>query len=285
MQAELVRTTTRDGIRLDGLLHSASSTATDLLGTAILIHGTGDNFYGSTALESLVGSLCDSGFHVLRSNTRAHDGINTAQGRQGRFRNGAAYERVDDCRSDLAAWIEFSLARCDKPILLCGHSMGAIKVLYSQAKEQHPMVRSIVAISPPQLSYSMIQKSKHRKQFDEIMLTAKETADQGFGNQLMDVRFPFPMVISAAAYIDKYGEAEQFNILRFIDDVEQPVLFVYGAIELGSAMFAGLPDLVTQIRPEHLATTVQIVDGGNHNYHKRETELSSLVIHWVRGSF
>ena len=285
MQAELVRTTTRDGIRLDGALHSASPAATRLLGTAILVHGTGDNFYGSTALESLVASLCDFGFQVLRCNTRAHDGINTVKGRQGRFRSGAAYERVDDCRSDLAAWIEFSLSRCDKPILLCGHSMGAIKVLYSQAKEQNPMVRSIVAISPPQLSYSMIQKSKHRKQFDKIMLAAREKADRGLGNQLMDVRFPFPMVISAAAYVDKYGEAEQFNILRFISDVEQPVLFVYGAIELGSAMFAGLPDLVTQLRPEHLATTVQIIEGGNHNYHKRETELSAVVSGWVAELF
>ena len=82
-------------------------------------------------------------------------------------------------------------------------------------------------------------------------------------------------------YVDKYGEAERFNILRFADRVPQPVLFVYGAIELQLTMFAGLPELLKQVRAQSTSTEVTVIDGADHNYAKREGQLGESVVSWL----
>ena len=107
-------------------------------------------------------------------------------------------------------------------------------------------------------------------------------ADLGYGNQLLDVRFPFPMIISASAYVDKYGPAERFNILSFAHRVAPPVHFVFGSIEIRSTMFAGLPDLVRQAR-DRRPTEVSVVEGADHNYRNREAQLGQAVIQWLEG--
>ena len=78
----------------------------------VLVHGTGSNFYGSTLFDPLAERLLPLGVGVLRVNTRGHDLMSTAATARGGRRCGAAYEVVDDCRHDLAAWIGWLAERC-----------------------------------------------------------------------------------------------------------------------------------------------------------------------------
>src|SRR5262249_30297660 len=100
MQVELVRTVTRDGLRLDGALaHVVQPDATvsrasldphpsslpEGEGTtqspnnrfgasaAILLHGVASNFYTSSTFEPLIGRLNEIGVAALSVNTRGHD--------------------------------------------------------------------------------------------------------------------------------------------------------------------------------------------------------------------
>src|SRR5580704_3717152 len=106
MAIELVQTWTADDLRLDGSYQAPPSRGVS--GIAVdafcLVHGTGGNFYNSTLFDGLAARLLQLGCAVLRVNTRGHDGISTASTRTGGKRLGAAYEMVDDCRKDLAAW-------------------------------------------------------------------------------------------------------------------------------------------------------------------------------------
>src|SRR5262245_61693119 len=105
MQVELVRVTTRDGCRLDGIWQGATQAPRIFLDACLLVHGTGGNFYSATLLEFFADRLRELGVGVLRINTRGHDGISTTSTTsKGGLRLGAAYEAVDDCRHDLAAW-------------------------------------------------------------------------------------------------------------------------------------------------------------------------------------
>src|SRR6476619_3691973 len=101
MHVELVRTVTRDGLRLDGALTRARSasegnpacTAT----AAILLHGVASNFYTSSTFEPLICKLQEVDLAALSVNTRGHDSVFGASLGNVRRRFGAAYEIVDDC--------------------------------------------------------------------------------------------------------------------------------------------------------------------------------------------
>ena len=67
MNCELVRTTTRDGLRLDGAYVSPTPATggTGPVDAVLVLHGLGGNFYGSPLLERLARWLSDAGVAVL----------------------------------------------------------------------------------------------------------------------------------------------------------------------------------------------------------------------------
>jgi alpha-beta hydrolase superfamily lysophospholipase len=183
MHVELVRTVTRDGLRLDGALappplplgergmRSMPGEGVQSLGAAlnphprllpkgegtiptaaILLHGVAANFYTSSTFEPLISRLQSLGIAALAVNTRGHDSVFGASLGMVRRRFGAAYETVDDCRHDVAAWVELLKSRGHERIVLIGHSLGAIKAVYAQALEKLPEVVAVVAVSGPRLS-------------------------------------------------------------------------------------------------------------------------------------
>src|SRR5262245_14356362 len=112
MHVELVRTVTSDGLRLDGALTPIRSVGEGPGSTAaLLLHGVAGNFYTSSMFEPLIPKLQDIGLAVLSVNTRGHDSVFGASLGNVRRRLGAAYETVDDCRHDVAAWIDFLKTR------------------------------------------------------------------------------------------------------------------------------------------------------------------------------
>ena len=88
--------------------------------------------HGCSAREALAERLRGLGCAVLRANTRGHDGVSTAVTPRGGRRLGAAYETIDDCRHDVAAWVDFLRQR--------GFSKGeTAKVIETVlAEEGHP---------------------------------------------------------------------------------------------------------------------------------------------------
>ena len=96
MHVELVRTVTRDGLRLDGALTLARSASegnpSSVPTAAILLHGVASNFYTSSTFEPLIPKLQQLGFAVLSVNTRGHDSVFGASLGNVRRRFGAAYE-------------------------------------------------------------------------------------------------------------------------------------------------------------------------------------------------
>ncbi|MCI0361201.1 MAG: alpha/beta fold hydrolase [Planctomycetaceae bacterium] len=308
MHVELVRTTTGDGLRLDGALilplplgegrgEGGSVRVNPLVahpnplpkgeGTgpsaAILLHGVAGNFYTSSTFEPLIPRLQEHGLAVLSVNTRGHDSVFGSMAGNVRRRLGAAYETVDECRLDIAAWIEFLASRGHERVVLIGHSLGAIKAVYGQAHEKWPQVAAVVAASPPRLSYSAFMNSAESSVFRESMSTAEEMTAEGRGEELFTGKFPFPLLITAAGYLDKYGPAERYNILRFAAEVPCPALFTYGSKELagGGIAFAELPEALMSL-PISTSRSVTVIDGADHAYAGVAEELAAAVVRWLQ---
>jgi pimeloyl-ACP methyl ester carboxylesterase len=281
MHVELVRTVTRDGLRLDGALAAAKSDGQSATAT-ILLHGVAGNFYTSSTFEPLIPKLQSLGIAALSVNTRGHDSVFGASQGNVRRRFGAAYEMIDDCRHDLAAWIEFLKGHGQERIVLIGHSLGAIKAVYAQALEKFAEVAAVVAISGPRLSYSAFMNAAESSTFFESVSTAEQMVQEGRGDELFTSKFPFPLLITASGYLDKYGPAERYNLLKFAGKLDCPSLFVYGSKELaqGGIAFAGMPDALLSLPGADRRTTV-VIDGADHIYTGVSENLADAVAGWL----
>ncbi len=129
----------------------------------LCLHGTGSNFYAASTLAGLAPKLLAGGAAVLRGNTRGHDLVSTGPTAAGRGLQGAAFERVDDAPLDLAAWIELLASRGYQRIGILGHSLGAVKAIFTLAQPEHPQVAALVAVSPPHLSYAAVRRESPRR--------------------------------------------------------------------------------------------------------------------------
>jgi pimeloyl-ACP methyl ester carboxylesterase len=282
MIADLVKTTATDGLRLDGALFRPAASSRGNVDAVILLHGVGGNFYSSGLFDAAQAPLLAAGIGVLRVNTRGHDGHFNGVTSQGARRFGAAYEIVDECRLDVAAWSEFLKTEGFSRIALVGHSLGAVKAIYAAAHEPRSGFEKIAAFSPPRLAYQLFRRSGNAA-FQEAIAQAEAHVADGRPHELMQVRFPFPLVISAASYVDKYGREERYDIIRHIPKLTCPILFLYGDQELadGGVPFAGIDRAVAAAAEPDQSLEVRIVPGADHFYNGVQEAAAAEVGMWL----
>jgi pimeloyl-ACP methyl ester carboxylesterase len=285
LAVELVHTRTDDGLRLDGAWRPAAKVDPAVqVNTALLwLHGAGSNFYGSSLWEALNPTLVDLGLSLLSVNTRGHDLMTTLAAPEGARRGGAAYEVVDDCRLDIRAWLDFLRARGYHRIVVAGHSLGALKSIYSLAHETPADVAALIAISPPRLSYEAFSTGPRSADFLHDAQLAQSLVDAGKGHELLSITFPIPLVVAAYAHVDKYGPAERYDLLKWLPGVACPTLITFGSRELAASPgFIGLADRVEAIDPAREKLAVEVIAGGDHFYAATRPELSGRVQRWLK---
>lgn len=278
---ELVTATTHDGLRLDGVLEPATAPGAFTVDAAILVHGTGSNFYGSGVLAAVASDLAACGVVALRINTRGHDSVSHAAREGGSLRQGAAFEIVDACRADIAAWLAFLVQRGHSRIALIGHSMGAVKLLYTLSQDIHPSVSAAVAISPPRLSHGLFRSSAHAAEFQRAYDSAVQSVEQGRPDTLLDVKFPIPYLVSAAGFIDKYGPADRYDFVPMLRRIECPLLVLLGTNELNHVAFGGLPAVLPPLLERREKNRLEIIAGADHFYIARRNEVTAAIRNWL----
>lgn len=281
MLVDLVQATTRDGVRLDGMLQLPTKPAAWPVDGLCFLHGTGSNFYGSTLFDAL-GAVClDRGCAVLRVNTRGHDGISNAATARGGRRLGAAYEVVDDARHDIAAWVDFLRERVGPRVGLVGHSLGAVKAIYALAHEMELPVTLAVALSPPRLSYSWFCQTDEGPRFLETMQRAEALVQAGTPAALLEVSLPLPMIITAAGYLEKYGPEERYNYLNQLRSIRCPLFVSLGEIE--SAHNVAFRDAIEAIGEQKRPNIVAVkIDGADHFYTNVREALIGAIDRWLQ---
>ena len=280
MLVDLIQVQTRDGVRLDGIYKSPPQPGAVPVDAFCVVHGTGGSFYSSTLFDAIAERLLALGCGVLRVNTRGHDLMSTAVTAKGGRRLGAAYEVVDDCRHDLAAWIDWLKQRAGPRVGLVGHSLGAVKCLYTLAHEPQLDVAALIAVSPPRLSYSWFCTSPEGPHSLETYALAERHVAAGEPAALLDVKLPLPFVVTAAGYVEKYGPEERYNYLRFARSVVRPCLVTLGAIEMENNMaFRAAAEALEEAAPQ---CAVEIIPAADHFYSAARPELLARLQAWLR---
>jgi len=278
---DLVSTVTEDGVLVEGALLPSTSKPTLDLDAILCLPGVGGNFYASTMLRELTPAFSKLGLAVLWANTRGHDGMNTVITTGRRKRQGAAYEIVGECTHDITAWLNLLTELGLKRVAIFGHSLGAIKTLYAAAHAPHPAMHRLLAVSPPRLSYQAFRRGEGKAAFLASMELAEHQVQEGKPLALIEATFPFPLVISAATYVDKYGPAERYNFTHFLDKIMTPTGFIFGESELKTGVaFANLPSVVEETNDRELFD-VSIIPAADHFYTGRRNALAEIACGWL----
>jgi pimeloyl-ACP methyl ester carboxylesterase len=288
MLVDLVQVTTSDAHRLHGALElpspqkSNSQSVTPVVDAWLCLHGTGSNFYSASTLAGLAPKLLAAGAAVLRANTRGHDLISTGPSAEGRYLQGAAFERVDESPLDIAAWMDLLRQRGFQRIGLLGHSLGAVKAIFTLAVESAPTVSVLVAVSPPHLSYSHFCASARGDEFRRIFALAEEHVRAGRGDELLHVKFPLSYFVSAAGYVDRYGPAERYDVIKLLDRVRCPTLVTYGSSEVQREVaFQGMPEAAEKFATAANSLQVAVIAGADHIYTGCHDALAGRIVSWL----
>ncbi|MGD9722761.1 MAG: alpha/beta hydrolase [Pirellulales bacterium] len=290
MLVDLVQVTAADGVRLHGALEvpaadavpAAANETSPTIDAWLCIHGTGSNFYAASTLAGLAPKLLAAGAAVLRANTRGHDLVATGPSAAGRSLQGAAFERVDESPLDLGAWIELLRARGYRRIGLLGHSLGAIKAIFTLAGAQSPQVAALVAISPPRLAYSEFVQSARADEFRQTFDRAAALVAEGRGDELLLVRMPLAYYVSAAGYVDRYGPDEKYNVLALLPKVRCPTFVTYGSSEMQAEVaFRGMSEAVAALPGSGAALQVAVIAGADHIYTGCHDVLAARITRWA----
>jgi pimeloyl-ACP methyl ester carboxylesterase len=284
MPLELVEAAMPDGLRLHGALHTPGQSAPTAPSTAaLLLHGTGSNFYSSSLWAGLIPRMLEWGLAALAVNTRGHDGVSSCRGLPSQRFIGSAYEQVDQCRLDVAGWLDWLLGRGFERVVLVGHSLGAVKALFSLTEATHPAVVATVALSPPRLSHEQFTAGPRGPGFLEEYARMAALVNSGAGDTLVEVRFPLPYLVTAAGYVDKYGPAARYDLTKLIEHIACPLLITYGTVEVQQGMaFRGVPEALAQLPGYGQRFAVQLVAGADHIYSGCHGELAARLEKWLK---
>jgi hypothetical protein len=140
----------------------------------------------------------------------------------------------------------------------------------------------IAALSPPRLSYRVFCESGNAT-FQQAIALAETLIAEGRPEELIQAQFPHPLIISAGAYVDKYGREERYDLVKHVPNLPCPALIVYGGKELaeGKPPFAGIDRSVAAARRDDQPLEVEVVAEADHFYAGVQTIAADLVTRWL----
>jgi alpha-beta hydrolase superfamily lysophospholipase len=279
MLVDLIRLKAADGIELDGAYFApdADARAAGPIDAVLCIHGSGRNFY-TLATAQMAEDLRQQGYGALTLNTRGHDTVwvDRATG----VAEGNAYEILDNNRQDMRAGIDYLEQLGYRRIAIIGHSMGAVKVAYYAAMEDDARVAAVIPVSPVRLSCSYYLESADAAEFQANLDTADRMEAEGRAMDLFSVDFPIKEIFSAAAYLDKHGPPERYNIIQHAPKIRVPLFVLAGSLETHTRLLDVPQDMiiaaVNSPRAEY-----QILEGGVHSLNNVLLEASAAVLNWL----
>ena len=282
MLADIVEVTTPEGIPLSGAYFAPSNVGRSYHVDAILFfHGDGGNFYSSLYL-GLGQRMAEQGIAFLTANRRGHDHL--ANGVRGGPLAGYAFESVDDSRADFGAWLELLRTRGHRRIAIGGHSGGAVRAAYAQAKERFDDVVAVIPASPGEYNHEGII-ALHGDDFSGPFRESERNVAEGHPDTLLRPGVPWGSIWSARAFIDCFNRDNRYSVTTHAADTDCPTLFIFGSEECAVGGSQELPVCGAARRSLAAAaySHVQVIEieGANHGYIGREDELFETMRSWI----
>ena len=106
--------------------------------------------------------------------------------------------------------------------------------------------------------------------------------DEGRPATLIETLYPFPLLLTAEVFMDKYGPDARYNILDHIPNVRVPLLVLIGTEEAQTlSSFKGLPPEVEKLAGELDHLTYESIPGADHAYTHQREYVWDVVSRWL----
>lgn len=286
MNTEFIRITTEDQLILQGLMYRPTKSDTRAY---LHIHGMGGNFYENRFLDAMVEKITDAGYAFLSINTRGHDIIADLPivGSDEKYKRiGNAYEKFEECLFDIKSAMDYLKKNGYEEVILCGHSLGAVKVAYYVAKTQDEVVKKLVLMSPPDMIGLAEKESCHK----DLLAGAQKMISEGRGEELLPAKIWDWYHLSASTYVNLYTRDNPVDIFNTYDKTKPSLL---GQIKIPTFAFLGEKDDAA-IFPQREALDiikskavnapsfdVDIIEDASHSYFGKEKVMAERVTKWL----
>jgi pimeloyl-ACP methyl ester carboxylesterase len=279
---ELVYVQSKDDITNAGAIFAPPKESAKPI-AVLWIHGWGSNFYFPTYVK-IGRALAERGYTCITANTRMHD-IGTKAGWRGEkpIFGGRYWGLISQEPQDLAAWIDFAIARGYKGVVLAGHSAGTVAVRTYQAQKQDQRVVGIVYAS------GAIRTGTFSPD-PELLAQARRLVADGRGDYLLSVPNR-PACESAATYLDLakiYSEQRDFFGVETpkapVSRIRCPILAWFGTKEPDVGTAADLELLKSSLKRQESGPSrvdTAMIRGADHDYRGEEAQVAQTIAKWA----
>jgi pimeloyl-ACP methyl ester carboxylesterase len=293
--ADAVRLHTEDGFQLFGLVHEPG----DVRDVAVVfVHGLGSNGFVPFT-DALAETLPAAGVALLRGNLRDSEMLRIDESpltfEVGK--GGGAFHRFEDSVQDLRAWVREAEGRGYRRVVLFGHSLGSLKSTHYLYRTRDPRVAGLVLASTADL-VAMNEGRYAPEERGRFLEVARRLVREGRGRELMPPECALGLMrqpVSAESYLDRFDEPPAWDIMDLYDrssarafaalrTVEVPILALFGTVDETvpeDRLDAVFRRLEREAR-EAPAFEWQVLEGANHFYSGRGSEVARITLGWLR---
>ena len=279
MQVELTSTTTSDGIKLHGIILEPETPRTDLtIDCMVMVHGSGANFYASPS-NPRAEKFRDMGIPVALFNMRGHDVI---AGHSGGHQVGNAWEMLSETHIDQLAILDLLEQRGYTKIGLMGSSLGAVRVVIGQAKNQDPRVAAVISLAPLRFSHEYYSECELKEMYLGYYAQAQALVDSGKGETIMACDFPNPGAhFSANVYLDRHC-SEHYNIcVDHSNKLNVPLFIGTGSTETHPRMLNAGRDMAELTKNNPAGVKWLHLEGGDHGLQNKDDEFMAALLEFL----
>lgn len=285
MNTQFFRFKTEDNLLLQGLIYTPSEKTNKAF---LHIHGMDGNFYENMFLEPMAEKITEAGYAFVPVNTRSHDvfaDFFVVGEEEKSKRIGDAFEKMEDCEFDIKAALDYLAANGYEEIILCGHSLGAVKVAYYTARTHDARVSKLILMSPPDMVALAETESNH----EALMTQSKEMVATGRGDELLPGKLWNWYYLSANTYLNLCSRdfpVDIFNIYApekpsSLSEIAIPTFAFLG--EKDDAVPGDVRNALEILKRKAFGTSLDtaIIDGASHIYFGREAVMAQAIVDWL----
>ncbi len=134
-------------------------------------------------------------------------------------------------------------------------------------------------LSPPRLHHqSLLADPRYGQKYAADFAHAQQLHASGNGQDLMQIKFPQPLTISANTFLDKYGSSNRYDYLSWAEYVAD-ANWIFGEQEVrGTRMnFSNCDQLLLERIGLDRREQLHVVPDADHNYTNARAELSNII--------
>lgn len=280
----LAQIKTSDGVILAGAVTEPRRTSDTAL---VWIHGLGSNFsHGQALVKELSARCIKNHIAYLKFNTRGHDVVNRDASKE-KGLQGAAFEKFEECVLDIRAMIAHARKLGYRKIILAGHSTGANKILYYIYKTQDRRIKGIIlagAISDIVAGRKEFGAARHARgvTFAKKLSRTDPNALMPRSYGIFSVR-RFLSLSAPGRAEDTFPYHNPHASWKELQSIRQPLTVIIG--ERDECLDRSAQDFLAAFRQNARWTKTfsgVIIKGADHNFHKKEKELTDEIIRFIR---